>query len=161
MSIREALPSEHEAISQLAFKSKASNGYSPSFMEACRAELTYSEAQIRSERYHFMVAEERKAVVGFIALEEVTKNECSIEALFVEPNQKGRGIGRLLLQKGLEWAVSNHFASMHIQSDPGATAFYEASGAQQVGTTPSGSIPGRVLPHLIIDLTLRSHLSSS
>ena len=43
-SLRRANPEDAAALTALAFRSKASNGYDRAFMEACRAELTYSAA---------------------------------------------------------------------------------------------------------------------
>jgi hypothetical protein len=42
---------------------------------------------------------------------------------------------------------------MRIEADPHAEAFYLGRGARCVGTAPSGSIPGRMLPLLEIDLS--------
>ncbi|MFM9861975.1 MAG: hypothetical protein ACKVRO_00070 [Micropepsaceae bacterium] len=39
-----------------------------------------------------------------------------------------------------------------IESDPGAAGFYRRMGARDAGLAPSGSIPGRFLPLLKLDL---------
>ena len=44
------------------------------------------------------------------------------------------------------------FHTLHIHSDPFAEGFYLRNGAIRIGETPSGSIPGRLLPLLRLDL---------
>ena len=44
------------------------------------------------------------------------------------------------------------FVTLRIGADPGAEGFYTAMGAQRIGTTPSGSIPGRMMPLLQIQV---------
>jgi hypothetical protein len=41
---------------------------------------------------------------------------------------------------------------MTIDADPGAVPFYERMGAVPAGLVPSGSIPGRFLPRLVVAL---------
>jgi hypothetical protein len=40
------------------------------------------------------------------------------------------------------------FERITLEADPGAEPFYLAMGARRCGSTPSGSIPGRLLPVL-------------
>jgi predicted N-acetyltransferase YhbS len=66
--------------------------------------------------------------------------------LFVEPEVIGRGCGAILVGHARETARSLGFEALVIQGDPHAAGFYEAMGAVRVGTTESGSVPGRRLP---------------
>jgi hypothetical protein len=43
-------------------------------------------------------------------------------------------------------------ARMTIEADPDAAPFYRHLGARDIGLAPSGSIAGRVLPKLALDL---------
>ena len=147
------MPDEALVVSDIAFESKASNGYSAGFMEACREELTYSSKQISSDQYHFLVAEGNGEVVGFAALEILDVKECTIEGLFVLPEYKSLGLGSGLIDATLDWARREGMIGIHIQSDPGAVGFYKGIGARVVGSSQSGSIPGRMLPQLFLDLT--------
>jgi hypothetical protein len=59
------------------------------------------------------------------------------------------GVRRLAPRYGYRtvmWAGSPAAAAASIDADPNAEAFYLAMGAVRIGQTPSGSIPGRVLP---------------
>lgn len=150
--MRAARPDEHATLSAIAFQAKASHGYSTEFMEACRDELTYSPARIDSDSFHFLVVEGDDGIEGFVALEERSGTECELEALFVLPAFSGRGVGTSLMRRALRHAIEKGFKAMMIQSDPGAVDFYRSFGAVLVGESPSGSIPGRMLPQLRIDL---------
>ena len=43
--------------------------------------------------------------------------------------------------------------TLRIEADPYAEPFYQAMGAMRIGETPSGSIPGRMLPLLHLTLS--------
>ncbi len=145
VTIRAAGAGEHAQISQLALRSKGHWGYSPEFLEACRAELTYDAATCGSGR--MWVAATGVVVVGFVLLEG-DPPDGELAALFVDPPAIGAGLGRLLLSRGLDAARELGFRRLVLDADPGAEPFYLRQGARRIGETPSGSIPGRVLPHL-------------
>lgn len=67
-TFRAARPSEAGLLSELALQSKAHWGYSAEFIAACRAELSYSEEQLRSKHMHFVVLESTGIVIAFYAL---------------------------------------------------------------------------------------------
>ena len=45
------------------------------------------------------------------------------------------------------------FTAFTVDADPGAEGFYRRMGAVRVGTSASGSIPGRRLPRLRYEVT--------
>ena len=49
-------------------------------------------------------------------------------------------------------AAESGYTSLRIEADPNALGFYQAMGASQIGEAPSGSIPGRTLPVLLVTL---------
>lgn len=152
-SIRAARVEEAGALSALAFRSKAHWGYSQAFMEACRAELTYSASDLGSIRLSFLVAESSSGdLVGFAAVEQLSETEFELEALFVEPEWIGKGAGRVLMAHAKTAATSKGGRRLEIQSDPHAQPFYEAAGGVVVDWRESGSIPGRLLPVLQVEL---------
>ena len=71
----------------------------------------------------------------------------------VEPGVIGRGVGRRLFEHAVATARELGFKRFTIDSDPDAEPFYLAMGAVRIGTTPSGSIPGRTLPLLAVTIT--------
>jgi GNAT superfamily N-acetyltransferase len=73
--------------------------------------------------------------------------------LFVDTTKLRIGIGSILIG----WAVAKakHMGAVRlfIEADPGAAQFYRRMGAYDVGVASSGSIVGRLLPKLALDLT--------
>lgn len=145
MNLRPALPDEAGLLSQLAMRSKAHWGYSPAFMAACEAELTFTPGYITNRRVY--VAEEDGLVLGFYALAS-EGDAAELENLFVEPVAIGQGVGRRLWEHAVVAARSQGCQTLFVDSDPSAEAFYRRMGAERVGEVPSGSIPGRMLPRL-------------
>ena len=145
--LRVARPDDAAALSDLALRSKGHWGYSAEFLEACRAELTIRPAQIPD----VVVAEVDGVVAGFRLL-VADGDVAELHALFVDPPFIGSGIGGVLLTEVLATARAHGIRLIGLDADPGAEAFYARFGARTTGRTPSGSIPGRTLPHMEFDL---------
>lgn len=148
--IRRAQPDEAEALTALSLRSKAYWGYDEAFMAAAAAELALSPEQLARRPAYVLEAEGR--VAGFYMLEPVDEREVELSALFVEPDAIGRGYGRRLMEHAIATAKRLGYRAILIHSDPNAEPFYRAMGAELIGMVPSGSIPGRMLPLLRIDL---------
>lgn len=149
--IRRAGGTEAVQLSQLALRSKGYWGYDDEFLEACRHELTVTAAEV--ETGLFYVAERDREVIGFYGIHgEPPDGE--LRYLFVDPREIGRGVGALLWDHALLMAVASGFHRLSIESDPFAESFYTARGAVRVGAVVSGSIPGRSLPLLQVDVVL-------
>ncbi|MFD5431459.1 GNAT family N-acetyltransferase [Kitasatospora sp. NPDC127067] len=149
MEIRPARPDEAALLTGIALRSKAYWGYDEAFMAACRAELTVDAGVI--ERSATVVAEHGGQVLGFVSLSGGPPTG-SLDQLFVEPESIGRGVGRALFEQARGLAVELGLRRLTIDSDPNAEPFYLAMGATRIGSVPSGSIPGRELPLLVLDL---------
>jgi GNAT superfamily N-acetyltransferase len=147
--IRSALVDELGELSDLALRSKAVHGYSPEFLEACREELTITPARLADET--ILVAEQSGRRLGFVAV-TVENDSAELTDLFVEPDQRGSGVGSLLLETAVETARSAGAIRLEIEADPHAEDWYRKRGAERIGETPSGSIPGRTLPVLELRL---------
>jgi GNAT superfamily N-acetyltransferase len=148
--IRKAAQHEVDTLSALAFRSKAHWGYTAEFMEACRAELTYSRGDLKTRDVY--VLESGSQIVGFYVLKQHSGNRVELEALFVEPSWIGQGVGRRLIEHAKAQARRLGATVMLIESDPNAAAFYVKAGGKQIGQQASGSIAGRVLP--VFEITL-------
>ena len=144
--IRDASVDECEALSALAFASKAHWGYDDAFMEACRAELTVTPADL--QRASLRVAEHDGSIVGFHAVDDG-----EILWFFVAPVQMGAGVGAALFADACAVARRRGITHLRIEADPNAAPFYTRMGATQVGAAPSTSIPGRDLPLFSIDVS--------
>lgn len=144
VSIRPAEPSEAQALTDIALRSKASHGYDDEFMAAAATELAVSRDYVAD--HHVFVVDEGGSVGGFYAL-ILRAPVCELDLLFIDPDRHGRGYGRVLFEHAAEEARALGCTEMRIESDPYAVAFYEALGAQQVGEAASPST-GRMLPLL-------------
>jgi len=145
-AIRKAVPSDAGALSKLAFRSKAYWGYDIDFMKRTRNELTYDAGQIESNQYQFYVCENAGKPIGFYALQLPDNGVAELDALFVEKNFIGQGIGTVLVEHAKDIARKLNVAMIVIQGDPNAEEFYLSVGAVPAGYRESGSIPGRYLP---------------
>lgn len=153
--VRQARPDEAGALSALALRSKAYWGYSETFMEACREELTLTSTFVRENPT--FVAESDGKVLGFASLERLSETRVELGHLFVEPAAIGRGFGRQLIEFAKRRATELGYTTLIIQGDPNAESFYRASGGVLVGTRESASVAGRQLPLLEIQLDVRVH----
>ena len=97
LKIRLARPAEAAMITALAFRSKASNGYDAAFMAACRAELTF-DARTLARGETWLCENAAGRVLGFFDLRPEA-GTAEVEALFVEPDCQGAGVGRALWDK--------------------------------------------------------------
>jgi hypothetical protein len=118
-------------------------------MAACRDELTIDAGDVAAKRV--VVAEDGRGVRGVASLTgSAPAGELGL--LFVEPEAIGSGVGRALYRHVLATARGLGFTRLRIEADPNAEPFYRAMGARPAGTGPSGSVPGRALPVLAVDL---------
>jgi len=131
----------------LAFRAKASHGYDAAFMEACRAELTIAPAGF--DKRVFWVAEDPEGrVLGFAGLWPAVDGAAEVDPLYIEPSLQRGGVGSLLWAALEAHARETGAERIVLDSDPHAVGFYERMGCRVIGEAPSGSIPGRMLPHM-------------
>ncbi|MFF5722679.1 GNAT family N-acetyltransferase [[Kitasatospora] papulosa] len=147
--VRRGHPEDAAALTALALRSKAHWGYDAAFMAACRDELAVRPAEMATRRT--AVAERDGRILGFTMLDGEPPRG-ALGMMFVEPDTMGTGVGRLLFQDVVARARRLRFTLLTIDADPHAEPFYTAMGAVRVGTAPSGSVPGRMLPLLELPL---------
>ena len=147
--IRAPTIEELASLSELCLRSKAAWGYNVEFLEACRSELFFDQRDLQLTS--IAIAEHGGEVVG-VAQVKVAGGEADLLKLFVEPSALRRGVGRTLFAWATNVAREKGATRLIIDSDPGAAAFYRRMGAYDVGGARSGSIPGRMLPKLAINV---------
>jgi len=140
---------ELQALGELCMRSKAIWGYDRKFMEACRGELAFHASDLNATA--IAVVEDRRNLVG-VAQVRVTGGQADLLKLFVAPEALNRGIGKLLFTWAAEAARDMGAGRLCIEADPDAAPFYRRMGAHDAGSAPSGSIPGRMLPKLALEL---------
>lgn len=87
--------------------------------------FAYYEEEIKKNRT--VAAEENGEIIGFVASDpgEITR-------LFLLPNAAGRGLGKQLLQIGIENATKGYSGAIKIESTLNARGFYERNGFKAV-----------------------------
>jgi len=146
MILREPVPAELPALTGLCERSKAHWGYPAEMMEAFRAELAVTPADLAEDA--IMLAEDKRGLAGMVQVSKQGE-DAVLEKLFVDPERLGEGTGKILYVWACRVARENGAKNLVIDADPDAAAFYEHMGAVRQGTAASGSIPGRELPHLV------------
>jgi GNAT superfamily N-acetyltransferase len=150
MRIRPARPDEAAALTGLVLRSKAYWGYDEEFLARCRQELALLPEELETLRTH-LAERDGGAPLGVVTIRGAPP-EGILDHLYVEPSAMGLGVGRMLLRAARDIARSSGFSALLIHSDPNAEAFYLREGAVRAGSVPSGSVSGRMLPLLRLDL---------
>ncbi len=149
ISLRSARVTEADALTKLCLRSKAVWGYSGDFMRACRNELSLTPDDIRAS--HVQVAASKDQILG-VAQITLKGSVAELDKLFVDPAVLRSGTGRMLFEWARKTAHEAGATVLRMDADPDAAGFYRRMGAVDDGMVPSGSIPGRVIPRLKIDL---------
>lgn len=150
ITVRLAQENEGEILSDLSMRSKQSNGYDDAFMDACRDELAVTPERLHADEYWVADAD---GICGCASLSvDHGKKVGVVHSFFVEPELRGSGIGKLLWHKLHERAQAHNLGALVLDSDPNAVEFYKSIGFVKVRDTPSGSIEGRFIPHMKLDL---------
>ena len=147
--LRIARPSEAQALTELAIRSKRGWGYDERFMELVMPDMIVHPEYLLTGRG--IVAEDSGTVVGY-AIVKVDGKRAFLRDLFVEPNRQRRGIGKALFLKALCYALRMGVELLTLSGDPNAVAFYERMGMRKVGEELSRVGGGRVLPIMALDL---------
>jgi GNAT superfamily N-acetyltransferase len=148
LTIRPPTIDELSGLSDLCFRSKAVWGYDEEFMEACRGE-SFEPRDL--ELTPIAIAEHEGKPIGVAQL-KVVDDEADLLKLFVEPDALRNGTGKALLAWATDVATKLGATRLTIEADPEVAAFYRRMGASDVGQAPSGSVPGRTLPKLAMNL---------
>jgi len=151
--IRRARERDAAGLTGLALRSKAVWGYDAAFMAACRAELTITADGIAARPT--WVLEERGAILDFYQL-RIAGRMAEVAQFFIAPGSLRGGLGRRLWAHLEAQARAAGCSRLEVGSDPHAEGFYRAMGMMRCGDAPSGSIPGRALPHLRKELSASS-----
>ncbi len=148
MRLRQPEAHELPQLSALCLRSKAVWGYDQTFLDACRAELTIRAEELLSTA--LCVAEHEGILIG-VAQMVVHGDDADLNKMFVEPSAIGLGVGKALFDWVVATAKGLGVRRLTIDAEPGAADFYRKMGATEHGLVPSGSIPGRMLPHFRIE----------
>ena len=127
MQITPAIADEVEALSQLAFRSKARWNYPAEWLDEWRPQLAITPGLLR-EQLVFVARGDRNDAIGFYGL-LVEGRRASLEHLWVDPQYLGQGVGSALFEHATIEATARGCEVLEIDSDPHAEAFYLRLGA--------------------------------
>jgi GNAT superfamily N-acetyltransferase len=68
--------------------------------------------------------------------------------MVVSPSLRGRGIGRLLLQRLERFAAARGYPAVSVLTGPPAVGYYERCGWQRTEELPSGTLLRKQIPPL-------------
>jgi N-acetylglutamate synthase-like GNAT family acetyltransferase len=91
------------------------------------------------------VLEANGAIAGFAALLPRADGGAELDALFVEPIMRRRGMGRSLVEHCSEIARSQGCTFLHVVGNPHAEEFYIACGFRLTGTAETRFGPGLLM----------------
>jgi N-acetylglutamate synthase-like GNAT family acetyltransferase len=142
-SIRLAVRSEKGALEALQFRASLTNDGDRESILAHPDAIEIPEEQIVSGRV--FLAERAGKIAGFSAVEPRADGETELDALFVDPDIRRRGVGRQLVDYCAEIARMNGSKSLHVVGNPHAMEFYLECGFTQIGITETRFGPGILL----------------
>ncbi|MGB5211974.1 MAG: GNAT family N-acetyltransferase [Gammaproteobacteria bacterium] len=150
IKIRQAMPGESDALSQLALRAKAHWGYPDESMRQWRDELLITADAIQQRPTFVVDGDSGPAAV--LQIESRTE-PWEIECLWVHPDAMRSGYGTALVRHAASYARHNGQTRLAIDADPNAEAFYVALGACRTGKVeaPLSGQPDRFRPQLLMD----------
>lgn len=146
--LRPARPDEASELGALAVRSKGHWPYPPEFLARFAATLGMSPEVITANEV--WVVEREGRVGGFTTLLH-RADRTVLDDLWVEPEEIGRGIGRLLFAHACDRAAAAGSTVLEWEAEPYAVGFYERMGATVVGHVDSPL--GRSLPLMRVHWT--------
>lgn len=145
MFFRRAQIADSTILSNLAYKSKAYWGYTEDFIQQCKDKDALTVTKDYLEKNTVYLIENDNKVIAFYSF---AINEQKLDALFLDPDYIGKGIGKIIWNHLLNKAKELELSEFTIDSDPNAEGFYLKMGAKNIGSTPSTVFPQRSLPLL-------------
>jgi len=130
--IRTAALTEQKALEALQLRASLTNDGDREALLANPDAIKIPLEQIVAGRV--FVSELSGVTVGFSVIELRVDGETELDALFVEPNIRRQGVGRLMVDYCAEIARTQGSKALHVIGNPHAMDFYLASGFRQIGT---------------------------
>jgi len=131
--IRRATASEQKQLEDLQLRASLTNDGDRDALLANPDAIELPAAQIAAGGV--FVAECSGTIVGFAALEPRADGESELDALFVDPDMRRRGIARSLVAHCAEVACTRKSVFLYVVGNPHAKEFYVACGFNLIGAT--------------------------
>jgi len=130
--IRQALTSEQKELEDLQLRASLTNAGDREALLAHPDAIELPLAQLAAGRV--FVAEWNGTVVGFAAVEPREDGASELDALFVDPGMRRRGIARSLVAYCAEVARKGNSTALCVVGNPHAREFYTVCGFKETGT---------------------------
>src|SRR5215813_7217617 len=124
--IRPAVTSEQKELEELQLRASLTNAGDRDALLAHPDAIELPLAQISAGGV--FVAEWNGTIVGFAAVEPRADGESELDALFVDPNMRRRGIAKSLVAHCAEVARTQESAFLYVVGNSHAKEFYAACG---------------------------------
>ncbi len=145
--IRAGRPEEAGLLAALAVRSKAHWGYPPEFLERFARSHGLTGEVVAANDVRVLIRDDR--IRGFSTV--LHRGAVAVlDDLWLEPDEIGRGSGRVLFADASARARAAGASSMEWEAEPGAVGFYERMGAVTTGWATSPL--GRPLPRMRLTL---------
>jgi len=129
--IRRAVTSEQKELEDLQLRASLTNVGDRDALLAHPDAIELPLAQIVAGGV--FVAEWNGTIVGFAALEPRGDGESELDALFVDPKMRRRGIARSLVEHCAEIARTQKSGALCVVGNPHARDFYTSCGFKLIG----------------------------
>ncbi len=141
---RNAVGSDASELTKIAFAAKRYWDYPEEWIDLWADELTVDSRYIDANWVLLAIADSQ--IVGWSAVSE-ERDEYWLDCCWVLPGAVGKGVGRALVHRALDYAAESHCRTIKVISDPNAEGFYRRLGFRSIGDRPSRPA-GRRLPLL-------------
>jgi GNAT superfamily N-acetyltransferase len=131
--VRPAHVSEREALEALQWRASLKNAGDRDALLTHQDAIQLPRQQIEDDRV--FVAEVAGSVKGFAAMLPRDDGDVELDALFVEPEAWGQGIGRALVEYCVQRASTTDACSLRVVGNPHAEGFYDVCGFKKYGVT--------------------------
>jgi N-acetylglutamate synthase-like GNAT family acetyltransferase len=131
--IRRAVISEQRELEDLQLRASLTNAGDRDALLAHPDAIELPLTQIAAGGV--FVAEWNGAIVGFAAVEARADGQSELDALFVDPSMRRRGIARSLVEHCAEVARAREAAALYVVGNLHAKGFYTACGFNVIGTS--------------------------
>ena len=146
--IRSAVAAERRALEELQFRASVR---ATRYADVLRAHPDAIEIPARQfEDGLVRVAQDGDRVVGFAVLLAPVDRACELDAIFVEPDRMGTGIGRLPIDDALARARAWAANRIEVVANPDAAGFYTRVGFAGDAEVATRFGPGRRM-RLLVD----------
>ena len=143
MTIRCAVVSEQKILEDLQMRASLTNADDRDVLLAHPDAIEVPRVQIAAGSV--FVAESDGSIAGFAALLPRSDGDAELDALFVEPAMRLRGIARSLVVHCCEVARAGGAAFLHVVGNPHAQDFYVACGFHSTGMAETRFGPGLLM----------------